>query len=68
MTAPGKLECLQQPLPLPLPGQVLIKVFAAPINPSDVVYTQGRYAIKPTYPSPLGFEGSGLVVASGGGF
>jgi NADPH:quinone reductase-like Zn-dependent oxidoreductase len=65
---PNELECMEVPIPLPKKGEVLIKVFAAPINPSDIVYTQGKYALKPTFPTPVGFEGSGLVIASGGGF
>jgi len=54
-------------IPLPEKGQVLIKVEAAPVNPSDY----GRWLQPPpsgTFaPQPIGNEGSGVVVMSGGG-
>lgn len=49
-------------------GEVWIKMQAAPINPSDLVMLTGEYPHKKTYPYAPGLEGSGLVVASGGGF
>lgn len=55
-------------MPRPGPGDVLIKVAAAPINPSDAGFLQGRSSYRqPTYPTTLGFEGSGTVVAAGSG-
>jgi len=38
-------------------------IMAAPINPSDVFFTKELYAVRPKYPSGVGFEGSGIVVA-----
>lgn len=55
-------------VPLPGPGEVLIKVEAAPINPSDLYMMQGQYSGKFTYPLVPGAEGAGTVIASGGGF
>ena len=49
-------------------GEVLIKVAASPINPSDLSFLKGQYGIKKKLPCIPGFEGSGTVVASGGGF
>ncbi|KAL4459915.1 hypothetical protein ABPG74_003441 [Tetrahymena malaccensis] len=49
-------------------GEVLIQVEATPINPSDLLFMAGHYSnsgFKP--PCVPGFEGSGLVVKSGGG-
>lgn len=40
---------------------------AAPINPSDIAYVQGRYGIKNAPPFKVGLEGSGKVVGNGGG-
>merc|ERR1712166_1731582 len=56
----------QVPIPTLKPGQVLIKMAAAPINPSDY---GGWKRANPTaaYPISIGNEGSGVVVASGGG-
>ncbi|CAE7199196.1 Mecr [Symbiodinium sp. KB8] len=53
----AKLEIEEVDTPQPKPGQLLIKVLAAPVNPSD----DGAWKL------PLGNEGSGLVVATGGG-
>lgn len=49
----------------------MIKVEAAPLNPSDLYCMKGMYdeydVFKFKYPQPQGWEGSGVVVASGGG-
>jgi NADPH:quinone reductase-like Zn-dependent oxidoreductase len=46
---------------------VLVKVFASPINPSDLAFIQGLYGFKKPLPAVPGFEGSGTVVESGPG-
>jgi len=53
--------------PIPGEGQVLIKVEAAPLHPSDLYFMQGKYSTSIDYPVVPGGEGSGTVVASGGG-
>jgi|Transcript_2576 NADPH2:quinone reductase len=53
------------PVPTPRSGEVLIKVVAAPVNPSDYGEWYGSEPDK--YPLKMGKEGSGVVVASGGG-
>jgi len=45
-----------------------VKMEFSPVNPSDLSFLQGSYAEKPSYPAIPGIEGSGTVVASGGGF
>eukprot|EP00930_Biecheleria_cincta_P001482 TRINITY_DN102620_c0_g1_i1.p1 TRINITY_DN102620_c0_g1~~TRINITY_DN102620_c0_g1_i1.p1 ORF type:complete len:363 (-),score=51.78 TRINITY_DN102620_c0_g1_i1:137-1225(-) len=62
----AKLEVEEVDTPKPRSGQVLVKIAAAPVNPSD----EGIWKVPPKqgYPIPLGNEGSGKVVASGGGF
>jgi NADPH2:quinone reductase len=49
-------------------GEVLVKVAATPVNPSDLMFLKGMYGITKPIPVVPGFEGSGRVVASGGGF
>ncbi|EOD05414.1 hypothetical protein EMIHUDRAFT_448649 [Emiliania huxleyi CCMP1516] len=56
----------EAPLPVLKRGQVLIKVCAASINPSDYGAWRARSA-KGEYPLPTGQECSGVVVATGGG-
>ena len=48
-------------------GQVLIKVLAAPINPSDVLTLTGAYGMLPPLPAIGGNEGVGVVAELGPG-
>ncbi len=45
---------------------VLVEVYGGPINPSDVAYTLGQYPVKRNFPTICGFEGSGVIVQTGG--
>ncbi len=51
--------------PGPTENEVLVKTFAAPINPSDIAFIQGGYNIVKSLPAAPGFEGSGQIVAAG---
>lgn len=53
--------------PVPRPGEVLVRVAAAPINPSDLAFMRGLYAFQNPLPTTPGLEGSGTVVATGSG-
>ncbi len=68
---PGKpadiLKATNVPTPEPGPGEVRVKVIAAPINPSDIMFVQNLYGIRPQLPSGAGFEGVGMVDALGEG-
>ncbi|MGB0938273.1 MAG: zinc-binding dehydrogenase [Colwellia sp.] len=48
-------------------GQVLVKMLAAPVNPSDLVYLLGKYGIPPNDGAYVGFEGCGIVVKANAG-
>ncbi len=66
----GKPEsiCLEDaPVERPGPGQVTIRVAAAPINPSDIMFIRGRYGLTKPIPAIPGFEGAGMVVSAGPG-
>jgi len=65
--APSSLVLAPRPLPRLGPGEVLVKIHAAPINPSDLGFIRGSY-VRKDLPVVAGFEGSGVVVATGGGF
>ena len=59
-------------IPTPEQGQVLVKMVAAAVNPSDErdiakASKQGGNPRGVTLPKVFGFEGCGIVVASGGG-
>jgi len=61
------LRVEQRPVPKPGPNEVLVKVAATPINPSDLAFIEGLYGFKKPTPVVPGFEGSGTVVAVGNG-
>lgn len=48
-------------------GEVLVRMLASPINPSDMMFIRGVYGVPPQLPQVPGFEGVGIVEASGGG-
>ena len=53
--------------PTPRWGEVLVRMIASPVNPSDLAYIGGGYGLLPTFPATPGFEGVGVVEANGGG-
>lgn len=55
-------------VPVPGNGEVLIKVECAVLNPSDLYMMQGNYNGEFKYPLTPGGEGSGTVIAYGGGW
>ncbi|TVQ36378.1 MAG: alcohol dehydrogenase [Wenzhouxiangella sp.] len=62
---------LIQPVPFdtpePGPGEVLVELLAAPINPSDLLTLTGDYGVLPDLPATGGNEGVGKVSALGEG-
>ena len=66
-SGPGALRVEQRPVPHPGPNEVLVKVAAAAINPSDLSFLEGRNRYQKPTPVIPGIEGSGTVVETGGG-
>ena len=65
----GKLTLREVPVPRPQAGQVLIRMAAAPINPSDLGALSGlSYSGRRQFPFTPGLEGSGTVIEAGAGF
>src|SRR6516225_1635164 len=64
---PGSLTVAEMPVPQPGPGEVLVRVAASPVNPSDLMFITGNYGFKKPLPATPGFEGSGTVVEAGSG-
>ena len=64
--AGGALKVERTRVPRPGPGEVLVKMDAAPINPSDLALIAGGY-LERTYPFTPGLEGSGTVIEAGSG-
>jgi len=64
----GNLTVREIPVPRPQAGQVLVRMAAAPINPSDLGALAGfSYSGARTYPFTPGLEGSGTVIQAGEG-
>jgi len=65
----GKLLVCELPVPKPGPGEVLVRMAASTINPSDIgfLYSTSGYSDR-ILPVTGGIEGSGTVVAAGDGF
>ena len=55
------------PDPVPGPGQVVVRLRAAGVNPVDTYVRSGTYAIKPQLPYTPGQDGAGDVEAVGAG-
>ncbi|HTT24175.1 MAG TPA: zinc-binding dehydrogenase [Candidatus Sulfotelmatobacter sp.] len=64
---PESVAMAELRVPRPGPGQVLVRVAASPINPSDQMFIRGLYGFKKPLPATPGFEGSGTAVEAGSG-
>lgn len=54
-------------VPVPGPGEVLVRVHTAPISAADLLFLQGRLGSHRPLPVVPGLECSGVVVGTGGG-
>lgn len=61
------LAVVEKPLPHPRRNEVLVRIGASPVNPSDLMFLRGLYGVKKKLPVVPGFEAAGEVVAAGGG-
>jgi NADPH2:quinone reductase len=64
---PEVLTLDEIPTPKPGPGQALVRVRAAGVNPYDTYMRAGTYAIKPQLPYTPGSDAAGTVEAVGEG-
>lgn len=64
---PEVLELAEQPTPQPKPGEVLIRIKAAGVNPVDAAVRGGFYPLLGEPPFVLGWDLSGTVEAVGAG-
>jgi len=65
--SPDVMKIEDVPDPTPGPGQVLIRVRAAGVNPVDAYMHTGTYARKPVLPYTPGQDGAGDVESTGAG-
>ena len=64
---PEVLKLEEVPDPQPGAGQVVVRVYAAGVNPVEAYIRTGTYAVKPNLPYTPGFDAGGVVVAVGSG-
>jgi len=64
---PEQLRVSEVAAPLPGPGEVLVEVYAAPVNYVDLLVVGGTYQFLPARPFVLGKGPAGIVRASGPG-
>jgi NADPH2:quinone reductase len=64
---PEVLKLQEAPTPKPGPGEVLVRVYAAGVNPYDTYMRNGTYAVKPPLPYTPGSDAAGVVEAVGEG-
>ncbi len=60
-------ELHPQDPPPPGPGEVLVRMLAASINPADLNFIEGTYGSKPPLPCVPGMEGAGVIESLGEG-
>ena len=61
------MRVAEVPVPQPATNQVLVRVEASPVNPSDLAFLRGGYNVRKALPAIAGFEGAGTVVSTGEG-
>ncbi len=61
----GVVRVETQELPEIKPGDIRIRILAAPINPADLNTIEGKYPVRPPLPAVPGVEGAGLVESAG---
>jgi len=64
---PEVLELKEIPTPKPGPGQILVRVHGAGVNPYDTYMRSGGYAVKPALPYIPGSDAAGTVESVGDG-
>lgn len=51
----------------PQTGEVFVRTVAAPVNPADLNFIEGKYPVRPVLPATPGSEGAGIVEEVGEG-
>jgi len=64
---PEVLRLEEVPTPKPAAGQVLVRIYAAGVNPYDTNMRAGTYAVKPPLPYTPSSDAAGVIEAVGDG-
>ena len=60
------LSCQKISQPVASGKDVLVRMLACPINPSDLLHIRGEHDHRPDLPATPGLEGVGIVLSGGG--
>jgi NADPH:quinone reductase-like Zn-dependent oxidoreductase len=63
----GSMRLETRSVPRPGPGQVLVRVLASPLDPSDLLFVRGLYAYRKALPVVPGSQACGTIAAIGSG-
>jgi NADPH:quinone reductase-like Zn-dependent oxidoreductase len=63
--APESLALVERPVPQPAANEVLVRIAASPINPSDLLFLRDQHGMHKPLPAIPGYIGSGVVVDAG---
>jgi len=64
---PDVLQVAEVPNPTPGPGQIVVQIHAAGVNPVETYVRSGKYAKLPALPYTPGTDGAGTIAAIGAG-
>ncbi len=64
---PEVMKLEELPDPQPGPGQVVVRIHAAGVNPVEAYIRTGTYVVKPNLPYTPGTDGGGVIAAVGSG-
>lgn len=64
---PDVMRLAHRAVPIPGPGEVLIKTHGAGVNGADLREREGKYPVPPGAPDIMGLEVSGTIAATGQG-
>jgi len=67
LTGIAQVHLAEVPEPVPQPGEALLDLHFAALNPADRYLAEGQYPARPALPHILGRDGIGTVVQLGGG-
>jgi NADPH:quinone reductase len=64
---PDVLQAISVPDPIPGPGQMVVRIAAAGVNPVETYVRSGKYARLPELPYTPGSDGAGIIFQVGSG-
>ncbi len=67
LTGPQALTLVDEEVPTPSNGEVLVRMQTAGLNRAEWLFMHGEYLVSPELPARVGVEGAGVIEAIGAG-